>query len=131
VRGVLLLLVLGAGGALAADIEPGSWEMTVTTSIDGMPGMAPIVQTRCLTGEDARDPSRLVGGAGCDFSNRRDTGSEYSFNVSCGGQLPMSGSGVVRYSPQTLDAALELSADSAGQKIMTRSRVVGRRLGGC
>ena len=132
VRSILLLLVL-SGGALAADIEPGNWEMTVTTSVDGMPGgMEPIVQTRCLTREEARDPGRLVGaGAGCEFSNRRDTGSQLSFDVSCSGQVPMRGSGVVRYTSQTVDASLELSADAGGQKIMTRSRVVGRRLGGC
>ena len=129
---VLALLAI-ATGAAGADIEPGNWEMTITMSVEGMPGaMAPITQTRCLTPEDARDPSRLVGaGAGCEFSNKRDTGSELSFNVACRGQVPMSGSGNVRYSAQNVDGTLELSADTGAQKIVTRSRVVGRRLGGC
>jgi len=80
-----LIAAAAAGGAPAADIQEGNWEMTVTTSVEGMPGsMAPITQTRCLTREDARDPSRLVGaGAGCEFSNKRDSGSEVSFDVAC------------------------------------------------
>ena len=131
-RRIVVALVLCVAGGARADIQAGNWEMTVTATFEGMPGaMAPITQTRCLTEEDARDPSRLVGGAGCEFSNRRDTGSELSFNVACKGQVPMSGSGVVRYTSQTVDGSLELAADSGGQKIMTRSRVVGRRLGAC
>ncbi|HEY8249122.1 MAG TPA: DUF3617 family protein [Burkholderiales bacterium] len=132
-RTFVLALAIAVSGSALADIEPGNWEMTVSTQVEGIPAgaLAPIVQTRCLTREDARDPSRLVGGAGCEFSDRRDTGSEMSFNVSCGGQLPMRGSGLVRYTSQSVDGSLELSAETGGQKIMTRSRVVGRRLGAC
>ena len=131
-RALLAALVAFAGGALA-DIEPGQWEMTVATSVEGMPGgMAPVTQARCLTREDARDPTRLIGtGAGCEFSNRRDTGSEITFNVACTGQVPMSGSGAVRYTEQTVDGTLELTANLGNQRLLTRSRLAGKRLGDC
>ena len=131
-RALLAALAAFAGGALA-DIEPGHWEMTVTTSVEGMPGgMAPVTQARCLTREDARDPTRLVGaGAGCEFSNRRDTGSEITFNVACTGQVPMSGGGAVRYTAQSVDGALELTANLGNQSLLTRSRLSGKRLGDC
>ena len=131
-RALLAALIAFAGGA-HADIEPGRWEMTVTTSVEGMPGgMAPVTQARCLTPEDARDPSRLIGaGAGCEFSNRRDTGSEITFNVACTGQVPMSGSGAVRYSAQSVDGTLELTANLGNQSLLTRSRLSGKRLGDC
>jgi hypothetical protein len=90
-----------------------------------------VTRARCITPEEARDPSRLVGGADCQFSNQRDSGSEISFDVVCGGQVPMRGSGTVRYTAQNIDGTLNISADTGGQKIVTRSRIAGRRLGGC
>jgi len=72
-----------------------------------------------------------VGSAGCEFTNKRDTGSEMTFDVACGGQMPMRGKGVVRYSAQNVNGTLELAADTGGQKIMTRSQLTARRLGDC
>lgn len=130
---VLAVLTWAAAGGALADLEPGNWEMTVTTTIEGMPGaMAPITQARCITRADARDPSRLIGtGAGCEFSNKRDSGSEITFDVACSGQIPMSGSGVVRYTATTVNGSLEIAANTGGQRIMTRSQLSGRRLGEC
>jgi hypothetical protein len=107
--------------------------VTVTLSVEGAPPgvTAPVTQTRCLTADDARDPSRLVGGAGCEFTNKRDSGSEISFDVACGGQLPMRGKGVVQYSAQNVSGTLELTAESGGQKLATRSQLTARRLGDC
>ena len=131
-RRLVLFLAL-AGGAASADVQEGNWQLTVTASVEGMPGgVAPITQTRCITREDARDPSRLIGaGAGCQFSNKRDTGSEITFDVVCTGQVPMSGSGAVRYTSQSFDGTLQITADMGNQKLVTRSLVVGRRLGAC
>lgn len=127
-----LLLALFATAAAAGDVQPGNWEMTVTLSVEGSSGaMAPVTQTRCLTEAEARDPSRLVGSTACEFTNKRDDGSEMSFDVACGGQLPMRGKGVVRYSAQNVAATLELSADAGGQKLATRSQLSARRLGDC
>lgn len=128
----LCFALIAAAAPAFADVEPGNWELTVTTEIDGMPGgMAPVTRSRCISPAEARDPSRLLGGAECEFSNRRDSGSEITFDVSCSGALPMRGSGSVRYSPQSIDGSLDISADSSGQKIVTRSRIAGRRLGAC
>jgi hypothetical protein len=128
----LCFALLAAAAPAFADVEAGNWELTVTTAVDGMPGaLAPVTRARCITPEEARDPSRLTGGAECQFSNRRDSGSEITFDVSCGGPVPMRGSGSVRYLPQSIDGTLDISADAGGQKIMTRSRIFGRRLGAC
>ena len=128
----LCFALLAAAAPAFADVEAGNWELTVTTAVDGMPGaLAPVTRARCITPEEARDPSRLTGGAECQFSNRRDSGSEITFDVSCGGPVPMRGSGSVRYLPQSIDGTLDISADAGGQKIMTHSRIFGRRLGAC
>jgi len=130
-RLVLATLLLVAAGAARADIQAGNWEMTVTTSIEGMPGgMAPITQARCLTEAEAKDPSRLIGtGAGCEFSNKQDTGSQITFDVVCTGQVPLSGSGAVRYTAQTVEGTLDVAATNP--RIVTRSQLSGRRLGDC
>ena len=138
-RSLLAALVLPslalAPLAAHADIDPGSWEMSVTSTFEGMPGaVGPVVQTRCFTQADARDPSRVLGSAaspGCEFTNRRDTGAEFSFDLKCGGQVPMQGSGKVRYGREAMEADISLEGSANGQKFSARSRVSGRRLGPC
>ena len=77
-----------------ADMEPGNWELTVTAAVAGMGSMPPSTRTQCLSPADARDPSRVFGAndnPGCSFTNQRDTGSEFTFTVSCTKPLKVSG----------------------------------------
>jgi hypothetical protein len=113
-----------------ADIEPGNWEIAATTTVQGIKEPTSFMQTHCLTAEEARDPSRLFGpspGARCQFTNRNDTGSVFSFEISCSGQPPFRGSGSVRYARDSLEGELELKTDD----FVTRSRIAGRRIGAC
>jgi hypothetical protein len=113
-----------------ADIEPGNWEITASTTVQGIKEPTSFMQTRCITAEEARDPSHLFGpsaGARCQFTNRNDTGSVFSFEIACSGQPPFRGSGSVRYARDLLEGELELKTDD----FVTRSRIAGRRLGGC
>src|SRR5260370_33440343 len=54
---------VAATWALAADVSPGLWEITMETRAASAPGFAPAPfhLTQCLTAEDARDPGRLLG----------------------------------------------------------------------
>lgn len=120
---LILLLAL-------ADIQPGNWEITATTEVQGIREPTTMVQTRCLTQEEARDPSRIFGaspGARCQFSERNDTGSVYTFRITCEGQGAIRGTGRVRYSGTSLDGELELKSDT----LSAASRIAGRRLGAC
>lgn len=124
-----LILCLLTSHALA-DIEPGNWEISATTEVQGIREPTSFVQTRCLTAEEARDPSRLFGaspGARCQLTNRSDTGAVFSFEVLCSGQPPFRGSGRVRYARDSLEGELELRTED----FATRSRIAGRRIGGC
>jgi hypothetical protein len=127
-RWVVFLLVIGLPAR--ADIEPGNWELSATTVVQGIREPTSIVQTRCLTAEEARDPSRLFGsspGAKCQFTNRNDTGSVFTFEISCNAQPPLRGSGSIRYGREVLEGELELKTEH----FATRSRIAGRRLGSC
>jgi uncharacterized protein DUF3617 len=135
-----LLAVLFAPALAAADnIEPGNWEFTVDVHAEGLgafqPKPGPIVQTRCVSAEQAANPAKVLGDAGargeCQFSNQRDTGSEFVFDVQCTGRIPVHGSGKMRYSAQTLDGDLDLDGDAQGMQFKTRSHVNARRLGPC
>ena len=126
-RSVWLLLVLVFPAY--ADLEPGNWEITVRTEVQGEADAKAFTQMQCLKAEDAGDPGRIFGNSGtsCEFLNRHDTGSLITFDVACGTQPPVRGSGSVRYAPDSLEGEFELKlADFS-----TRSRITGRRLGGC
>lgn len=113
-----------------ADIDPGMWQLTATTEMQGIKEPTSFTQTRCLTPEDARDPSRLFGsspGAGCEFVHRNDSGAVFTFEIVCNSQLPIRGSGRVRYGPGEIEGELELRTD----QFSARSRISGRRIGGC
>lgn len=123
--GILLLVVTPA----YADLEPGQWEITARTEIQGVQDTKALTQQHCLTREQAADPGRLFGsrGTNCQFLNKNDSGSTITFEVACATQPPIRGSGSVRYSAQSLEGDLELKLEG----LVTRSHINGRRLGGC
>ena len=122
-------LLLAAALPAHADLEPGNWEITARTEVQGAAEPQSLTQTQCLKAEDARDPSRIFGsrGALCELINRHDTGSLVTFEVACGGQPPVRGAGSVRYTAVSLEGDFELNLDG----FTTRSRITGRRMGGC
>jgi hypothetical protein len=129
-----LLLPLLLPSQARADIEPGNWEITATTQMEGMPQpIGPISRTECLTADAASDPGKVLspGSGSCAFSNRRQSGDTYSFDVNCGGAFPMRGTGSVRYGGQSLDGRLDLGAELQGKRVGMSSRISGRRLGAC
>ncbi len=134
-RAALIAILALFSPCAAAQVEPGNWELSLTTLMTGQDKPVAQVETRCITEADARDPSRLLAGKGiCEFSNRRDSGGQYSFEVSCTGLLPMKGKGTMRYSPQRFDGDLDLAvveSGGGGPKFGMRSLVTGRRLGPC
>ena len=133
-RAILIVSFLVPVHALA-DLQPGNWEMSVTTQFQGAPNaMGPVVQTQCFSADDVRNPHKVLESAatsGCEFSNQRDTGNEYTFDLKCAGQIQMTGSGRARYTGSTMQADIELKGNAAGQEFSTRSHISGRRLGAC
>ena len=123
-------------GPVHADVQPGNWEFTVDMAFQGAGSVTgPVTKTRCITEEEARDPAKVLGetgGSQCEFSNTRDTGSEYTFDLDCrGGRIPVHGSGSVRYTPQSLEGQVDLTGESQNLKFKTRSTISARRLGPC
>ena len=129
-----LLLVLVTSAAQAG-VEPGNWEFSIESPLQQNTNGGPVVKQRCLTPEEASDPAKVLaeahGSERCQFSNLRDSGAEYKFDVECTGRTPVRGSGTVRYTPRTLDGEIDLVAETQGLRLKTRSFVSGRLLGPC
>jgi hypothetical protein len=51
--------LLAPGAVLAVEIEPGQWEASETSDVNGKPGQ-PELSTECVTPEDARDPVKAL-----------------------------------------------------------------------
>ena len=130
----LALLAFFVAGTAHAAIEAGNWEFSVDSPLTGNAN-APTVKQRCLSREEAADPQKVLaearGSDKCQLSNVRDSGSEYKFDVTCTGRVPIHGSGSVQYTPTTLDGAIDLVGETQGLRLKTRSFVSGRRLGPC
>lgn len=134
----LLILILGIAwsGMALSQVQPGNWELTVTSQMQGMDKpIGPLSKTQCFTEADTKDPGRVLGtGGSCQFSNRRESGDTYTFDVKCGGALPMSGSGRLRQSAGAFEGDLDLAVESGpggGGNLGMRTKVSGRRLGPC
>ena len=102
-----LLSTAALAAAQAADVSPGSWEITMETRVPAEPGFAPppFQITQCLTDADARDPSRVLGGvsnpgaSGCSYSDKSYSGNTFSFSMQCAGTYEIKASGRISLSP--------------------------------
>jgi hypothetical protein len=136
---LLFLLTFFSLRAAAADIEPGMWEFTANVQAEGLgafqPKPGPIVNQRCITKEEAANPEKALTEAGakgqCTFSNQRNTGIQFNFDVRCTSPLPLSGSGTMRYTAEAMEGDLDLAGDMQGMQFKTRSHINARRLGPC
>jgi len=130
---ILILVVCPA--AMAQDINPGQWELTVQTEAGGSQHSQ--VLRQCLTQADARDPSKLMmgsgGGAmGCELSDQQRSSGHIDFSVSCGAPAAIGGHGSVDFTPTTIDGSISL--EFRGSNAMPggfSSRLTGRRVGSC
>lgn len=129
----LLVIALALPLAAVAEIDPGEWEVKVTTAVPGSPPAEQSL-TRCLSAEDSRNPGRLFGapGPGCEFLNQRDDGRAYRFDILCRDQnVTVSGSGDMAYAPGRIEGSLTVRTVVGAQTLDVRSRIQARRLGPC
>lgn len=124
-----------AFSAQAAEPRPGLWNLSVTTTAEGAEGVfGPYTTSQCLTEEDVRNPEKLLAQNGvnaCTYGDRVYLDGNFSFTVQCGGAIPMSGSGRIDYTADTLQGTMDIAADLQGLPVNTQSTVSGQRMGDC
>ena len=135
----LLALIFMSTAAFADDISPGSWQITMETRVPAEPGFAPppFQLTQCLTADDARDPSRVLGtvsnpgATGCNYTDKSYSGNTFTFAMTCGGGYGIKASGSVSFTANSMDGAIHSTANIGGKSVETQNKISARRLGNC
>ena len=135
----LVALLIVSTAALADEISPGSWQISMETRVPTEPSFAPpgFQITQCFTPDDARDPSRILGGisnpgaTGCKYTDKSFTGNSFSFTMQCEGSYGIQASGHVSFTSSTMDGTIQSTANIAGKPVQTQNKLTARRLGSC
>lgn len=143
-RALPLLFSLSAGlilaaPALAQDLSPGLWAISLEARVAASPGFAPepYKLTQCLTAQDARDPARVLGGVanpgatGCTYGNSNLSGNTFSFSMQCTGTLDLHAQGEVTFTPGALSGTINSISNLGTQKVEMQSKVSAQRIGSC
>lgn len=114
-------------------MRAGNWQITMQMEMAGMPQkMPPNTMTRCITPEEAKDPSSLApqgrgGPNSCKVLDQKTVGSTVTWSVKCEPPNEMTGTGEATYSGDTYKGVMKMTT-SAGQMTM---KYDGKRLGDC
>lgn len=133
------LAQLVAFSALAEDLSPGLWEITLESRAAAEAGWtpAPFNLSQCLKSNDAKDPSRLIssiavpGATGCSYTERNYAGSTFRFALECPGSYGLKTTGSVSFAADSFSGSITALANVGGQVTEMQNRVSGKRVGGC
>jgi hypothetical protein len=131
--------VLAAPTAFADDLSPGLWEITMESRVGAASewAPAPFNLKQCVTANDARDPSKLIGSistpgaTGCSYTERNYSGSTFRFALDCSGSLGIKSSGSVTFGATQFGGEITTTGNVAGQTTEFRNKVSGTRVGDC
>jgi hypothetical protein len=134
---VLTLLAVATAGLIAqGGIRPGRWETSVQMEMAGSPVQMPAMKsTRCVTPEQAKDPSSLQadpsGGRGgksdCKASDQKMSGNTVSWKITCSSPQPMTGTGEMSFADDTYTGTMKMNMAQGAVSM----KMEGKRLGDC
>lgn len=137
---VAALVVLAASViaiAQASPIRPGRWEVTMQMQMPGSPVQMPEMKTtRCVTPEDAKDPSRSLpsgpegrGGqkSDCKAEDYKVSGNTASWKMVCTTPQAMTGTGEMTFTDDSYNGTMKMDSPQ-GQMTM---KMAGKRVGDC
>jgi hypothetical protein len=118
-------------------VRPGRWETTMQMQMAGSPIQMPEMKsTRCVTPEDAKDPSTSMptgpegrGGpkSDCKMADYKVSGNTATWKMVCTSPQPMTSTGEMTFTDDSYTGTMK--ADTAqGQMTMKMS---GKRVGDC
>ncbi len=127
----LVLLMVLSISLSAADFKKGQWEMTYTTTMEGMPIAMPIpvrTEQQCIDKDEFIPESGEDGN--CSHSSKRASANKIEWNIDCSDNS-MVGKGVMEFSGETMDGNMEMKMEMMGQKISMKVVIEGKYLGAC
>jgi len=137
ISSAVLILIAGVSFSYAGagpNIHEGSWEITSTMEMEGMPagGAVPMKYTQCLTSKDAvpKNPDTIKG---CTIKNMKAEGNTVAWTMRYEEQgATIDGSGTVTYSSDTMQGTIKMTLnDPEGGKMQMTQRMSGKRIGDC
>lgn len=128
------ILVLLFNPSLAAEIEPGEWEFTSTSTSRLFPGPQTASFRRCIKKEEAANPDRWMSQpdpqGDCKLTPGKKTADTYTWTMVCP-KANMRGTGSARLSRASMEGETHMTGEVQGKKFELRTKVTGRRLGPC
>lgn len=138
VRYILAIILTAPGICWSQDLSPGLWQISVQAKSAAIQtDTAPLQVSQCLTAEDAKDPSKLMGSitspdaSGCTYSNKSYSGNTFHFTMECTGTFAIKATGDVSFTSSTLSGTISTSATVSGQQLEMSNSVSAQRIGGC
>ena len=128
---MLAILLMTIPAAAGPDINPGLWEFTTETQMQGGGNMQvpPETHTQCITRDDLVPMSQNASQE-CQTTNVVTSGDTISWDIVCGGQGgQMEGSGEVTYHGDTMDGSMVMAI--SGTNMQITNTITGRRVGNC
>ena len=134
-RAIVLFIVTLAGmPALAAEIEPGEWEFTSTSTSRLFPGPQTASFKRCIKKEEAQNPDKWMAQptqqGDCKVTPGNKTADTYTWTMECA-KAKMRGTGSARMSRATMEGETHMTGEVQGKKFELSTKVTGKRLGPC
>lgn len=128
----VLAIGLLAVPAIARNLNPGKWRITVETQVPGMK-MPPAQAIQCITKQKADSaegalPSNLGSGKDddCKLSDLESDGDRVTYKLTCP-RKQMTGQGAFHYAGDTFEGTMQISMPSGE----IRQTFAARRVGEC
>jgi hypothetical protein len=131
---LLCAALLSPLSALADELQEGLWEVTVRMEIAGQPATAaPLVVRQCINQQSAQDlMTQLTGAAGgCQVSDLHQEGNRARWNLTCMGQIELTGTGDVTITAGGFDGTLNAMIGMGGTSVPIMQTFGARRVGEC
>ena len=132
-----MLLALAPGAACAADpaIQPGLWEITITTQVPGAPTPQQHTTQHCIDKENAANMQNMAplpgADAKCRKTDSRQSGNRYTYTMQCDQpKLVSSGEIVVTSTGYQGNMNTEINEPGTG-KMQFAQQFSARRVGDC
>ncbi|HEU0259069.1 MAG TPA: DUF3617 family protein [Burkholderiales bacterium] len=130
----LLVVLLLAMPAFAAEVDPGEWEFTATSTSRLFPGPQMTSFKRCIKKDDAANPDRWMAQqtrqGDCKVTPGAKSADTYTWVMECA-KPSMRGTGSARLSRASIEGETHMTGEVHGQKFELRTKVSGKRLGPC
>ena len=131
---VAAIMALLAAGPAIAELEPGEWEFTSTSTSRLFPAPQTVNFKRCIKKEEAANPDRWMSQpdpqGDCKLTPGTKTADTYTWTMECP-KANMRGTGSARMSRASMEGETHMTGEVQGKKFELRTKVTGRRLGPC